>query len=136
MATLGMHTDPPLLFVLASWPFSRRRIISPVRPSPYDGNGESKRHKGTGMQRGTLGGEKGWPEVSPEDLMRYLDGELPPEEWERVDNHVTRCRSLQGELYFCQMLASDLRAFLLSFEIPHDSIWGTVSAKLPRPSRR
>jgi hypothetical protein len=65
--------------------------------------------------------------------MRYLDGELPPEEWERVDSHVTRCNSLQRELFFCQMLASDLRALPLSFEIPRDSIWRTVSAELSRP---
>jgi hypothetical protein len=114
-------------------PFTGRRIISPVRHWPYEGNRVGKRHKGTGMQTGTLDGERGWPEVSPEDLMRYLDGELPPNEWERIDSHVTRCRSLQGELFFCQMLASDLRALLLSFVIPHDSVWGTVSAKLPPP---
>jgi hypothetical protein len=102
--------------------FSRRKIISPVRPSPYEGIRVGKRHMGTGMQTGTLGRESGWPQVSPEDLMRYLDGELPPEEWERVDSHVTRHRSLQRELFFYQMLASDLRALLLSFEIPHDSI--------------
>jgi hypothetical protein len=65
--------------------------------------------------------------------MQYLDGELPPEDRERVDWHVSRCRSLRGELSYYEMLTSDLRALLLSLKIPDDSIWGTVSAKLPRP---
>ena len=69
-------------------------------------------------------------QVSPEDLMRYLDGELSEEDRERVGQHVTGCRRLLEEIDFFRTLGSDLRALLRSIEIPHHSIWDLVWARL------
>ena len=70
-------------------------------------------------------------QVSLEDLMRFLDGELSAEERERVDLHVTGCSDLQKEVDVFRALGSDLQALLLSFAIPRHSIWDLIRAKLP-----
>ena len=70
-------------------------------------------------------------QVSHEDLMRFLDGELSTEERERVDRHLTGCRSLQKEVGAFRRLGSDVRALLLSFAIPHHQIWELIREELP-----
>ena len=71
--------------------------------------------------------------VSQEDLMRYLDGELPPEERERVEAGVRASTELQRELALFQALSDDLHD--LSFQPPRrpDTVWGAVHRRLTRP---
>lgn len=70
--------------------------------------------------------------VSNEDLMRYLDGELPPEARARVDAELERSTELQRELAIYRALQSGFRD--LSFAIrPGTSVWDRVDRRITRP---
>jgi hypothetical protein len=69
-------------------------------------------------------------QVSPEDLMRYLDEELPADVWGRIDRHVMSCRTQKKEIDSFRALGSALRDRLISPEISRHSIWELVRAKL------
>ena len=68
--------------------------------------------------------------VSPEDLMRYLDGETSVEERERVDRQLATCRSLQEQMVRLSTLGSELRTLLPSLVPPQVSIWELVRERL------
>lgn len=70
--------------------------------------------------------------VSNEDLMRYLDGELPPDEVARVRDALERSTELQRELRIFEALRKDIGG--LSFDPPpHRSVWDGVQRRLTRP---
>ena len=71
--------------------------------------------------------------VSPDDLMRYLDGEMPPEERHQVDSALAGSTELQRELAMYRALKEDFRG--LSFHpATHDvSVWDQVNARVNRP---
>ena len=69
--------------------------------------------------------------ITPEDLMRYLDGELSAEERERVDRQLATCRSLQEQtVRLSRALGSELRTLLPSLVPPQVSIWELVRERL------
>ena len=68
--------------------------------------------------------------VSPEDLMRYLDGETSVEERERVDRQLATCRGLQEETVRLRSLGSELRTLLPSLVPPQVSIWELVRERI------
>lgn len=67
-----------------------------------------------------------------ETLMRYLDGELPPEERRRVEGLLQGSTELQRELALFRGLKHDLAD--LSFSTgPRNGIWEGVNRRLARP---
>ncbi|GMR11855.1 MAG: hypothetical protein BMS9Abin29_0040 [Gemmatimonadota bacterium] len=64
--------------------------------------------------------------------MRYLDGELSPDDRARVDGLISASTELQRDLAVFGKMKEDLRA--LSFvESESQSVWGRVSRRLTRP---
>lgn len=67
-----------------------------------------------------------------EDLMRYLDGELPEEERNRVEVALEESTELQRELAIFKAMKEGFGD--LSYSIRHPSgVWDHVSRKLARP---
>lgn len=72
------------------------------------------------------------PPVSNEDLMRYLDDELSPEERLRVDAALEHSTELRRDLAIYRSMRADLAS--LPGDGPRDrSIWGAVNRQLARP---
>ena len=68
-----------------------------------------------------------------EDLMRYLDDELPPEERSRLDSLIQGSTELQRELALFRAMKEDFQD--LSYSIKHPTgIWDQVSRRLTRPA--
>ena len=72
------------------------------------------------------------PSVTNEDLMRFLDGELPPEEVARVRDALTASTELQRELRIYEAIREDVGG--LTYDPPeHRSVWDGVQRRLTRP---
>lgn len=70
--------------------------------------------------------------VSNEDLMRYLDGELPDAAHAEVEAALARSTELSRELAIYRALAHDMRD--LSFAVHREaSVWGAIDRRLTRP---
>lgn len=72
-------------------------------------------------------------EVSHETLMRYLDGELPPDERRRVDAALATSTELQRELAIFRRLHEDMAGLTFDRRQLRDSIWTRVNRRLARP---
>lgn len=71
-------------------------------------------------------------DVTTEELMRYLDGELPPGQLARVEQELERSTELSRELAIYRSLQHDVRE--LSFAIHREeSVWASVDRRLTRP---
>lgn len=71
-------------------------------------------------------------DVTNEDLMRYLDGELPAAERARVEQALSGSTELGRELAIYRSLKEGVRG--LSFDVPREaSVWDTVDRRLTRP---
>ena len=74
-------------------------------------------------------------EAVPEmDLMRYLDGEMPPEERRRFEDALARSTELQRELALFRALKDGLRGLELPAAAASGSVWDRVSTHLFRPA--
>jgi anti-sigma factor RsiW len=72
--------------------------------------------------------------VSRETLMRFLDGELPPDERRRVEAALERSTELQRELAVYRMFHEDLTEMRLSpGPGTQPSVWTSVRRRLGRP---
>ena len=70
--------------------------------------------------------------VSHEDLMRYLDGELAPNERARVEGQISASTELQRDVAVFRKIKEDLRT--MSFGGSEDqSVWKKVNRRLTRP---
>lgn len=70
--------------------------------------------------------------MSNEDLMRFLDGELPPDEVQRVEEALQSSTELQRELRIFEALREDVGG--LTYDPPaHTSVWDGVQRRLTRP---
>ncbi len=70
--------------------------------------------------------------VSHEDLMRYLDGELAPNERARVEGQISASTELQRDVAVFRKIKEDLRT--MSFGGSEDqSVWKRVNRRLTRP---
>lgn len=70
--------------------------------------------------------------VTNEDLMRFLDGELPPEEVARVHEALKASTELQRELRIYEAIREDVGG--LTYDPPaHRSVWDGVQRRLTRP---
>ncbi|NNM32896.1 MAG: hypothetical protein HKO53_07500 [Gemmatimonadetes bacterium] len=70
--------------------------------------------------------------VSQEDLMRYLDGELTPEERSGIEERLSASSELRREMAIYSAMRDDLRD--LSF-VPHGggSVWDRIRGRITRP---
>ena len=71
--------------------------------------------------------------VSNEDLMRYLDGELAPEERDRVESELERSTEFQREVAMYRSLKSDVQGLSLHPGTYRTSVWDEVNARVSRP---
>lgn len=69
--------------------------------------------------------------ISNEDLMRYLDDEMPPDERGRFEAELARSTELQRDLAIYRAMRQDLRG--LSDIDARGSVWGAVNRRLTRP---
>lgn len=72
-------------------------------------------------------------EVGPDDLMRLLDDELPPERHAAVQAHVRTCAECRRDYTIFQQMKGDLRSMAFENETG-PSLWDAVSRRLFRPS--
>jgi len=71
--------------------------------------------------------------VNHEELMRYLDGEVGPEERNRIERAVDRSTELRRELAVYRAMKNDLQSLKLNDGTHDDSIWHAVNRHLARP---
>ena len=71
--------------------------------------------------------------ISSEDLMRYLDGELAPEERARIDAELGRSTELQRELAIFRALKSDFQQLSFHPATYRTSVWDEVNLQVARP---
>lgn len=71
--------------------------------------------------------------VSSEDLMRYLDNELAPEERARVDAVLATSTELQREVAIYRALKADFQELSFHPATYRRSVWDHVNARVTRP---
>lgn len=72
-------------------------------------------------------------DVSHETLTRYLDDELPPDERERVEDHLSGCAECRREVEVTRKLKEDLAALPGGDPARGGSVWDAVNRRLARP---
>ena len=71
--------------------------------------------------------------VNHEELMRYLDGEVGPEERSRIERSVESSTELRRELTVYKAMKDDLQTLKLGNGGRSGSIWDPVSRQLAQP---
>jgi anti-sigma factor RsiW len=71
--------------------------------------------------------------VSNEELMRYLDGEVSPDERARIEKALAGSTELQRELSIYRAMQRDLADLPEAVERRSSSIWQMVNRRLTRP---
>jgi len=71
--------------------------------------------------------------VTHEELMRYLDGEVGPEERNRIEGSVEASTELRRELAVFRAMKDDLLSLKLTDGGHHGSVWDSVNRQLTRP---
>jgi ferric-dicitrate binding protein FerR (iron transport regulator) len=70
--------------------------------------------------------------ISTDDLMRYLDGEMSPEERARTEAELTRSTELQRELALYESLKADIQGLSFHPATYRTSVWDRVNARVNR----
>jgi len=71
--------------------------------------------------------------VTTDDLMRYLDNELSPEERSRVDAALATSTELQREVAIFRALKADFQELTFHPAARYTSVWDRVNARVTRP---
>ena len=71
--------------------------------------------------------------IGPDDLMRYLDGEMTPEERDRMDGKLGQSTELQRELAMYRTLKEDVQGLTFRAGPANRSVWDEVNRSLNRP---
>lgn len=71
--------------------------------------------------------------INREELMLYLDGELPPEERARVQTALDRSTELQRDLAIFRSMKADVQGLALDPGNHNRSVWDQVNVRLTRP---
>lgn len=74
--------------------------------------------------------------VSEQDLMRYLDGELPPDERARVDTALDASPELRRQLETFRSLRAGFHDLTFPPAGPDRSVWDRVAVRVFRSSAR
>lgn len=72
-------------------------------------------------------------QVTPDELMRYLDGECPPDERARVDRALKTSTELQREVAVYRNLKNDMQDLHFHPAQQGTSVWDKVNAGVNRP---
>lgn len=73
------------------------------------------------------------PGIGHDDLMRFLDGELPPDEHARVEAALAASTELNRDLVMYRALKSGFRELSFHPGTYHRSVWDQVNERLTRP---
>ncbi len=73
------------------------------------------------------------PRITSEDLMRYIDGELAPEERARVDAELETSTELQREVAIFRALKEGFQELSFHPAELRRSVWDGVNARVTRP---
>jgi hypothetical protein len=73
------------------------------------------------------------PLISHDDLMRFLDGELPPYEHARVEAAITASSELGREVAIYRAVKGGFRELSFHPGTHHRSVWDQVDQHLTRP---
>ena len=71
--------------------------------------------------------------ISEADLMRYLDGEMPPGEQARVESALKGSTELQRELALFRSLKTEIQGLSFHPATYRSSVWDRVNAHVNRP---
>jgi anti-sigma factor RsiW len=71
--------------------------------------------------------------VSSDDLMRYLDGEMSPEERALVDAELASSTELQRELAIFRSMKADFQELSFHPAEYRESVWDRVNERVTRP---
>lgn len=71
--------------------------------------------------------------VSHDDLMRYLDGELPSDERRRVDAALGVSTELQRDMALFRALKEDLHGLSFTPTVRRGGTWDVIHRRLTRP---
>ncbi len=71
--------------------------------------------------------------VSHEQLMRFLDGELSPDERMRVEDAVNASSEIRRELALFESMKQDLQELSFAPVPVGDSVWDKVNVRVTRP---
>ncbi|MFO8173778.1 MAG: anti-sigma factor family protein [Gemmatimonadota bacterium] len=71
--------------------------------------------------------------VTHEELMRYLDGEMAPEDRNRIERSVEESTELRREIAVFQSMKDDLQTLKLTSGGRGHSVWDSVNRQLTRP---
>ena len=71
--------------------------------------------------------------VTHEELMRYLDGEVAPEERNRIEASVELSTELRREVAVFKAMKDDLQSLKLTDGGRNGSVWESVNRQLTRP---
>lgn len=69
--------------------------------------------------------------LTHDQLMRYLDGELPAEEARRVEEAAATSTELRRELAIYEAMKKDLKELSFAVEVP-GSVWDQVNRRITR----
>ena len=65
--------------------------------------------------------------------MRYMDGEMPPEQRARLDAELERSTELTRELAIFRAMRTDFQGLSFDPGTYHGSVWDRVNASVTRP---
>jgi hypothetical protein len=65
--------------------------------------------------------------------MRYLDGEMPPDERRRVESELGTSTELQRELAIFRAMQADFRELSFQPHLERGGVWNEVNRRLTRP---
>ena len=71
--------------------------------------------------------------VERDDLMRWLDGELPPDERRRVDEALEASTELRREMELFRAIKNDLHELSFTPPVRRGGVWNEVNRRLTRP---
>ena len=71
--------------------------------------------------------------VSAEDLMRYLDGEMAPEERAALEAELSTSTELQREIAIYRALKNDFHELTFHPALFRESVWDRVNRRVTRP---
>ncbi len=71
--------------------------------------------------------------ITPDDLMRYLDGEMSPEERSRTESALAASTELQRDFALFRALKTDIQGLSFHPATYRSSVWDQVNAHVNRP---
>ncbi len=71
--------------------------------------------------------------VSHEELMRFIDGEMSPDDARRVEAAIEASTELQREVAVFRAMKADFQDLTFDPGDRHHSVWDTVNRRLTRP---